>query len=101
MLARGAGLIPNSIGPILVALTLTVIGAIVAESDVGVLRVRPAAGAPTARRSATWCCCRVVGCDPRATGGWWCSRVERSCSSPICINFIGDGLRDAFRPQDG
>ena len=46
-------LLPNSIGPILVALTLTVIGAVVAESTLSFFGFGPQPGARTARRSAT------------------------------------------------
>ena len=91
-------LLPNSIGPILVALTLTVIGADRRRVDVGVLRVRPAAG----RRQHV---ARQPGRRGRrgaaTQGNWWL--VVFPCGAlvliAICINFIGDGLRDAFDPK--
>lgn len=90
-------LIPNSIGPILVALTLTVIGAIVAESTLAFFGFGPQPGA-----GATSLGNLVLLSRSGATqGNWWL--VVFPCGAlvllAICINFIGDGLRDAFDPK--
>ena len=91
-------LLPNAIGPILVALTSSVVGAIVAESTLSFFGFGPQPGAGPARRSAS--ARRQLEGERRspATGGWWCSRAASSCCWR-CINFIGDGLRDASDPK--
>lgn len=90
-------LIPNSIGPILVALTLTVIAAIVAESTLAFFGFGPQPGA-----GGTSLGNLVLLSRGGATqGNWWL--VVFPCGAlvllAICINFIGDGLRDAFDPK--
>jgi ABC-type dipeptide/oligopeptide/nickel transport system permease subunit len=90
-------LLPNSIGPILVALTLTVIGAIVAESTLAFFGFGPQPGA-----GGTSLGNLVLLSRSGATqGNWWL--VVFPCGAlvllAICINFIGDGLRDAFDPK--
>jgi peptide/nickel transport system permease protein len=90
-------LIPNSIGPILVALTLVIIGAIVAESTLAFFGFGPQPGA-----GATSLGNLVLLSRSGATqGNWWL--VVFPCGAlvllAICINFIGDGLRDAFDPK--
>ncbi len=90
-------LLPNSIGPILVALTLTVIGAIVAESTLAFFGFGPQPGA-----GGTSLGLLVLLSRGGATqGNWWL--VVFPCGAlvllAICINFIGDGLRDAFDPK--
>ena len=86
-------LIPNSIGSIIVNATLTVAAAVLAESTLSFLGFgvapptpRSAGSCPTARR-------------PRSTRLWlfympglWLVMIL------LCVNFIGDGLRDAFDP---
>ena len=90
-------LIPNSIGPILVALTITVIGAIVAESTLAFFGFGPQPGS-----GGTSLGNLVLLSRGGATqGNWWL--VVFPCGAlvllAICINFIGDGLRDAFDPK--
>jgi peptide/nickel transport system permease protein len=90
-------LLPNSIGPILVALTLTVIGAIVAESTLAFFGFGPQPGS-----GGTSLGNLVLLSRSGATqGNWWL--VVFPCGAlvllAICINFIGDGLRDAFDPK--
>ena len=92
-------LLPNSIGPILVALTLSVVGADPRRVDAVVLRLRPAARARARRRSGN-----LVGQSKETvlTGQLVAGRVpvrRRCVVTVVCINFIGDGLRDAFDPK--
>ncbi len=90
-------LIPNSIGPILVALTITIIGAIVAESTLAFFGFGPQPGS-----GGTSLGNLVLLSRGGATqGNWWL--VVFPCGAlillAVCINFIGDGLRDAFDPK--
>ena len=90
-------LIPNSIGPILVALSLTIIAAIVGESTLAFFGFGPQPGA-----GGTSLGNLVLLSHAGATqGNWWL--VVFPCGAlvllAICINFIGDGLRDAFDPK--
>jgi ABC-type dipeptide/oligopeptide/nickel transport system permease subunit len=90
-------LLPNSIGPILVALTLTIIAAIVAESTLAFFGFGPQPGS-----GGTSLGNLVLLSRGGATqGNWWL--VVFPCGAlvllAICINFIGDGLRDAFDPK--
>lgn len=86
-------LLPNSIGPILVALTLSVIGAIVGESTLSFFGLGPQAGEDSTSLG------RLVelSAEGAKQGNWWL--VVFPCGAlvllAICINFIGDGLRDA------
>jgi len=90
-------LIPNSIGPILVALTLTIIGAIVAESTLAFFGFGPQPGA----NSTSLGNLVLLSRSGATQGNWWL--VVFPCGAlvllAICINFIGDGLRDAFDPK--
>lgn len=90
-------LIPNSIGPILVALTLTVIGAIVAESTLAFFGFGPQPGTDSTSLGNLV----LLSRGGATQGNWWL--VVFPCGAlvliAICINFIGDGLRDAFDPK--
>jgi ABC-type dipeptide/oligopeptide/nickel transport system permease subunit len=90
-------LIPNSIGPILVALTLVIIGAIVAESTLAFFGFGPQPGADSTSLGNLVLLSRAGATQ----GNWWL--VVFPCGAlvllAICINFIGDGLRDAFDPK--
>jgi peptide/nickel transport system permease protein len=90
-------LLPNSIGPILVALTNTVVGAIIGEATLSFFGFGPDAGSGKTSLGL------LVG---EAKGGvtagyWWL--VVFPCTLlvlvALCINFIGDGLRDATDPK--
>ena len=86
-------LLPNSIGPILVALTLSVIGAIVAESTLAFFGLGPQPGANSTSLGKLV----ELSREGAKQGNWWL--VAFPCGAlvllAICINFIGDGLRDA------
>ena len=91
-------LLPNSVGPILVALTTSVVAAIVGEATLSFFGYGPQPGAGQTslgnlvRRGRP-------GARRPATGGWPCSRASLLILVAICINFIGDGLRDATDPK--
>ena len=90
-------LLPNSIGPILVALTLTVVGSIIAESTLSFFGLGPQ---PGANSTSLGNLIKLSAAGARQ-GNWWL--VVFPCGAlvllAICINFIGDGLRDALDPK--
>ena len=90
-------LLPNSIGPILVALTLAVIGAIVAESTLSFFGFGPQPGQGNTSLGNLV----ELSRDAVGRGDWWLTVFP--CGAlvllAICINFIGDGLRDALDPK--
>jgi peptide/nickel transport system permease protein len=90
-------LLPNAIGPIIVALTLSVIGAVIGESTLSFFGLGPQPGANSTSLGNL-----VELSGPAARqGNWWL--VLFPCGAlvllAVCINFIGDGLRDAFDPK--
>lgn len=86
-------LLPNSIGPILVALTLSVVGAIVAESTLAFFGLGPQPGSDSTSLGKLV----ELSAEGAKQGNWWL--VVFPCGAlvllAVCINFIGDGLRDA------
>ena len=86
-------LLPNSIGPILVALTLSVIGAIVGESTLSFFGLGPQAG----ENSTSLGRLVELSAEGAKQGNWWLAVFPGAALViiVICINFIGDGLRDA------
>lgn len=90
-------LLPNSIGPILVALTNTVVAAIIGEATLSFFGFGPDAGSGDTSLGLL-----VADSKTGATSGYWwlvvfpCSLL---CLVALCINFIGDGLRDATDPK--
>jgi len=90
-------LLPNSIGPILVALTISVIAAIVGESTLAFFGLGPQPGAGGTSLGKLI----ELSREGAKQGNWWL--VAFPCGSlvllAICINFIGDGLRDALDPK--
>ncbi len=90
-------LLPNSIGPIMVALTFSVVGAIIGEATLAFFGYGPQAGAGTTSLGI------LVGAAKGAvqSGFWW--MVVFPCGAlviiSLCINFIGDALRDATDPR--
>jgi ABC-type dipeptide/oligopeptide/nickel transport system permease subunit len=90
-------LLPNSIGPILVALTLSVIAAVVGESTLSFFGFGPQPG----QNSTSLGNLIQLSQEAVGRGDWWL--VVFPCGAlvllAICINFIGDGLRDALDPK--
>jgi ABC-type dipeptide/oligopeptide/nickel transport system permease subunit len=90
-------LIPNALGPIMVALSLAVVGAILAESTLSFFGYGPSPG----EGKTTWGL--LIGQSKRTilSGYWWL--VVFPCLflviTIVCINFVGDGLRDSFDPK--
>lgn len=90
-------LLPNAIGPITVALTLSVIGAIVGESTLSFFGLGPQPGSDSTSLGKLV----ELSSSGAKQGNWWL--VVFPCGAlvllALCINFIGDGLRDAFDPK--
>jgi peptide/nickel transport system permease protein len=89
-------LIPNSIGPIIVSLTISVVGAIVAEATLSFFGF----GIDPVTRTS-WGTLLADAKGGVITGQWWLV-VFPSCAfvlTILCINFMGDALRDAFDPK--
>ncbi|MFT3855354.1 MAG: ABC transporter permease [Ilumatobacteraceae bacterium] len=89
-------LIPNSIGPIIVALTTSVVGAIVAESTLSFFGY----GIDPVTRTS-WGTLLADSKGGVITGQWWLVVFPSAVFvlTILCINFIGDALRDAFDPK--
>jgi peptide/nickel transport system permease protein len=92
-----AHLLPNSIGPILVSLTLSVIGAITAESTLSFFGFGPQPGSDSTSLGKLI----ELSRSGARQGNWWL--VVFPCGAlvllAVCINFIGDGMRDALDPK--
>ena len=92
-------LIPNALGPIMVSLSLSVVGAILAESTLSFFGYGPSPG----QGRTTWGLLISQSKSGILSGYWWL--VLFPCAflvvTIVCINFVGDGLRDAFDPKAG
>ena len=90
-------LLPNLVGPIIVYATLTVPQAILQESFLSFLGIGIQAPVPT------WGSLAAEGVKAVNTvvSFWW--MVLFPCAllglTLLCLNFVGDGLRDAFDPK--
>jgi peptide/nickel transport system permease protein len=90
-------LLPNAIGPILVALTFSVVAAVLAESTLGFFGFGPQPGGGSTSLGV------LVGSSKAnvLTGNWW--MVVFPCAVllvlALTINVVGDGLRDATDPK--
>lgn len=90
-------LLPNAIGPILVALTFSVVVAVIAESTLGFFGYGPQVGSGATSLGI------LVGSSKAnvLTGNWW--MVVFPCGVlllvALTINMFGDGLRDATDPK--
>lgn len=90
-------LLPNSIGPILVAATNAVVAAIIGEATLSFFGFGPDAGSGDTSLG-------LLVAEARGAvlaGYWWmiifpCALL---CLVALCVNFIGDGLRDATDPK--
>ena len=90
-------LIPNALGPIMVSLSLSVVGAILAESTLSFFGYGPSPG----EGRTTWGLLIAQSKSGVLSGYWWL--VVFPCAllviTIVAINFVGDGLRDAFDPK--
>ena len=92
-------LLPNSIGPMLVSLSLGVVGAIVSEATLSLFGYGPDPGT-----GATSLGLLVSGSRSAVRAGYWWLALYPFAALLIitlCVSFIGDGLRDAFDPKHG
>lgn len=92
-------LLPNSIGPMLVSLSLGVVGAIVSEATLSLFGYGPNPGS-----GATSLGLLVADSKSAVRAGyWWLAMYPFAALLLItlCVSFIGDGLRDAFDPKHG
>ncbi len=90
-------LLPNAIGPILVALTFAVSSAIIGEATLGFFGYGPQPGAGSTSLGKL-----VGGAKGALLPGYWWLVVFPSVLlvlTTLCVNFIGDGLRDATDPK--
>lgn len=90
-------LLPNSIGQIMVALTFAVVGAITAEATLSFFGYGPDAGSGMTSLGL------LIRDSKKAVppGYWWLVVFPGVffVILSLCINFIGDGLRDAVDPK--
>lgn len=90
-------LLPNSVGQIMVALTLSVVGAITAEATLSFFGWGPDAGSGMTSLGL------LIRDSKKAVppGYWWLVVFPGAffIILSLCINFIGDGLRDAVDPK--
>lgn len=90
-------LVPNSIGPILVAFTIAVVGGLVAESTLSFFGLGPQPGSGSTSLG------NLVALSAQGAKAGYTFLVIFPCGMlvmlAVCINFIGDGLRDAFDPK--
>ena len=92
-------LLPNSIGPMLVSLSLGVVGAIVSEATLSLFGYGPDPGS-----GATSLGLLVAGSKSAVRAGYWWLALYPFAALlliTLCVSFIGDGLRDAFDPKHG
>ncbi|MFM8416842.1 MAG: ABC transporter permease, partial [Actinomycetota bacterium] len=90
-------LLPNSIGPIMVALTFSVVSAIISESTLAFFGYGPQAG-----DGATSLGILVGPAKGAVNTGFWHLALFPCLTLVVialCINFIGDALRDATDPR--
>jgi peptide/nickel transport system permease protein len=87
-------LLPNTLASIIVSATLGLAGAILSESYVSFL------GLGVDARTPTWGNMMQIGYRYISTAPWmWFFPGVLIVISVLCINFIGDGLRDALDPR--
>jgi ABC-type dipeptide/oligopeptide/nickel transport system permease subunit len=90
-------LLPNSVGPILVALTFSVVAAIIAEATLSFFGFGPQPGADSTSLGLLVASSK----ENVLSGNWW--MVVFPCGVlllvALTINMVGDGLRDATDPK--
>ena len=90
-------LIPNSMGPIVVAMTTTVAAAILTEATLSFFGY----GVSAAEGKSSWGNLLADADGAITTQRWWLAVFPSLALiiTVLCINFVGDGLRDAFDPK--
>ena len=88
-------LLPNTIGPIVVAFTLGIAGNIVFEAFISFL------GFGIQYPQVSWGSILSGAEEYLIDGNWWWITFPGLAvtATVLCVNFIGDGLRDAFDPK--
>lgn len=90
-------MLPNSVGPLLVALSLGVVGAIVSEATLALFGYGPNPGSGSTSLGLL-----VADSKLAARAGYWWLAVFPFVALlliTMCVSFIGDGLRDATDPK--
>ena len=90
-------LLPNAVGQLMVALSFAVIGAITAEATLSFFGYGPDPGSGKTSLGLL-----IRDSKSAAVAGWWWLVVYPGVLLiviSLCINFIGDGLRDAVDPK--
>ena len=90
-------LVPNTLVPIIVAATLGLAGAILTEAYVSFL------GLGVQEPTSTWGNMMQSAQSFLNRGAWWMWVFPSTfiVLTILCINLLGDGLRDAFDPRSG
>ncbi len=90
-------LVPNTLGPIIVSATLGLAGAIITEAYVSFL------GLGVQPPTATWGNMMQQALSFIQKGSWWMWLFPSLfiVYTILCINLMGDGLRDALDPRTG
>jgi peptide/nickel transport system permease protein len=88
-------LLPNALGPIIVAFTLGIAGNIVLEAFISFL------GFGIQPPQYSWGSILSGAEEYLIDGNWWWITFPglMVTATVLCVNFIGDGLRDAFDPK--
>jgi peptide/nickel transport system permease protein len=88
-------LLPNAVGPIIVAFTLGIAGNIVLEAFISFL------GFGIQPPLYSWGSILAGAEEYLIDGNWWWITFPGLAvtATVLCVNFIGDGLRDAFDPK--
>jgi peptide/nickel transport system permease protein len=88
-------LLPNAVGPIVVAFTLGIAGNIVLEAFISFL------GFGIQPPQYSWGSILSGAEEFLIVGNWWWITFPglMVTATVLCVNFIGDGLRDAFDPK--
>ncbi|MEP6660046.1 MAG: ABC transporter permease [Acidimicrobiales bacterium] len=90
-------ILPNCFGPIMVATSNAVIAAIVAESTLSFFGfgIQPGEG------KTSWGILVAEAKGAVQSGYWWLALFPCAVLvvTVLCVNFIGDGVRDAFDPK--
>jgi peptide/nickel transport system permease protein len=88
-------LLPNAVGPIVVAFTLGIAGNIVLEAFISFL------GFGIQPPQYSWGSILSGAEEYLIAGNWWWITFPGLAvtATVLCVNFVGDGLRDAFDPK--